>query len=134
MPSTSSWNPGHGFGASSEDAIKIAGGDFLEPEGDGLDARGASFVDGISGNFLGDAAADGNLSGRIGAAAGLAGVAENRFLNLIGANASAFHSGFGGYDAHVGCGHRSEGAAEFANRRSNCRENEDFVQACLRNG
>ena len=57
---------------------------FLGGQSDGLHARGTGFIDGVSGNFLGHAAANGDLARRIGTAAGLPGVAENSFFDLVG--------------------------------------------------
>ena len=75
-------------------------------ERDGFHPRGARLVDGVGRNFLGNAAADWKSAARVGATAGLAGVAEDRFFDLIGTNAGSLHGCFRGHDAHVGGGQR----------------------------
>jgi len=99
--------PGHGFGASGEDAVEVSRGNFLKGERDRLDAGGAGLVDGVGGDLLRDGAADGDLAGGVGTASGLAGVAEDGFFDLCGRDVGAFDRGFGGNDSHVGGGERS---------------------------
>jgi len=101
-------NSRHGFGAAGEHAIEIAGGDFLEAEGDRLEARGTCFIDGVGRGPLRHAAADGDLAGGVRASAGLASVAEDRFFYLFWRDGGALDSGFGGDDTHIGGGERSK--------------------------
>src|ERR1043166_8931790 len=107
----------HGLGAARENAVQIAGGDFLKSERDALDARSAGLVHGVCGNFLRDVAANGNLARGIRAATSLARVAEDRFLYLLRLNSGALHGGLCGDYAHVGGGLRGERAAKFPNGR-----------------
>jgi hypothetical protein len=119
----------HGFCAAGENATGIAEQNGLIGQRNRLDPRGASFVHGEGGNFLRNAAANGNLPRGIRAAAGLAGIAEDGFLDLLRLHSGALDGGFGGNHAHVSGGERRQRSAELADGRAHRGENIDSLQS-----
>ena len=116
---------GHAFGSAGENDVVFVRGDRESAEGQRLERGRAGLVDREGGDGIGDSGAVGHLAGGVGAAAGLAGVAEDGFVDRRGGEPRAFDGGPGGDFAQVRGGHRREGAAELADRGSGGGENVD---------
>src|SRR5262249_21716922 len=103
-----------GFGSTSQDAVQVTESDLLEAQGYRLHTRGASLIHGIGRHLLGNAASDRYLASRVGAIAGLARAAKNRFPHLRGIHIRPVQSRFGRDHAKIGRCHASQLAAKLA--------------------
>jgi len=93
-------------------AIQIAGGNLLEAERDGFDARRARLVLPCRRNFLRNAASDRNLARGIWVRLQPAGHCRRSFLDLLRLDAARSSAAFAATTAHVGGGERGERASK----------------------
>ena len=120
--------PRHRLGATREYTLQITDSNLLKAQRDTLDARSACLVHRVGWHFLGNTAANGNLTRRIWSAARLTSVAEDRLFHLLRLNPGALDSRLGRDHSHARGGLRSKCAAKLPNRRANRRHDVHAVQ------
>ena len=94
----------HTFGTTHQRHPGFAELDGAGRRKQGLKARAAGLVDGEGGTLHRQTGAVGDLAGRIGTAAGLAAMAENRLVDQFAADARPFEAGTGSGRTEVGGG------------------------------
>ncbi len=119
---------GHALGAAGEHHLGLAGQDRARRAEDRLEARAAGLVDGVGRAVDRHAGAVGDLPRGVGAAAGLAGVAEDHLIDSRRLAAGPLEGGLGRGGAEVGGRERRERAAELADRRPHRRGEDDVVR------
>src|SRR5262249_36108640 len=119
--------PRHGLGAAGENATRFAEQNGLVGKRDRLHARGAGLIDRERRNFLRHSAANRNLTRGIRPTSSLPRITEDRLFDLFWSHASSLNCRFGGHDAHVGRGLRSQRATELTDWRPNSRQ---YVSPC----